>query len=47
MSEKSSGGSSVQLTPDQEYILRQHGTERPGSSPLNKEYRSGTYTCAG
>ncbi|TXH37914.1 MAG: peptide-methionine (R)-S-oxide reductase MsrB [Rhodospirillaceae bacterium] len=47
MIEKASFGLAAQLTPEQEYILRQHGTERPGSSPLNKEYRSGTYTCAG
>jgi peptide-methionine (R)-S-oxide reductase len=35
------------LTPDQYYILREEGTERPGTSPLNKEKRSGTYYCAG
>lgn len=35
------------LTPDQERILRQHGTERPGSSPLNDEKRAGAYHCAG
>lgn len=34
------------LTPQQFYVLRQHGTEVPGSSPLNKEYRKGTFTCA-
>jgi peptide-methionine (R)-S-oxide reductase len=34
------------LTPDQFYILRQKGTERPGSSPLNREKRRGTYLCA-
>ena len=28
-------------------ILRQEGTERPYSSPLNKEKRRGTYACAG
>src|SRR5437868_14994484 len=47
MSEKASCGSVNPLTAEQEYVLRQHGTERPGSSPLNKEYRNGTYTCAG
>ena len=46
MTEKAGCGSTAKLTAEQEYILRQHGTERPGSSPLNKEYRSGTYTCA-
>jgi peptide-methionine (R)-S-oxide reductase len=28
-------------------VLRKHGTERPGSSPLNREKRKGTYACAG
>ena len=28
-------------------ILRQEGTERPYSSPLNNEKRRGTFTCAG
>jgi peptide-methionine (R)-S-oxide reductase len=36
-----------ELTPDQFYVLRKHGTEAPGSSPLNKEHRRGTFTCAG
>lgn len=35
-----------QLTDDQYYILRQAGTERPFSSPLNKIYKKGTYICA-
>jgi peptide-methionine (R)-S-oxide reductase len=35
------------LTPAQYDILREHGTERPGSSPLNKEKRKGTFACAG
>ena len=35
------------LTADQYMILRHHGTERPGSSPLNKEKRKGTFACAG
>jgi peptide-methionine (R)-S-oxide reductase len=35
------------LTADQYMILRHHGTERPGSSPLNKEKRKGTFSCAG
>jgi peptide-methionine (R)-S-oxide reductase len=29
------------------YVLRQHGTERPYSSPLNAEKRAGAYHCAG
>lgn len=28
-------------------ILRREGTERPGSSPLNREKRAGIYACAG
>ena len=36
-----------QLTPAQYRVLRQAGTERPHSSPLNAEKRTGTYTCAG
>jgi peptide-methionine (R)-S-oxide reductase len=35
------------LTPAQYKVLRQHGTERPHSSPLNAEKRKGTYACAG
>jgi peptide-methionine (R)-S-oxide reductase len=35
------------LTPAQFKVLRQHGTERPGSSPLNGEKRKGTFACAG
>jgi peptide-methionine (R)-S-oxide reductase len=35
------------LTPAQYNVLRNHGTERPGSSPLNNEHRKGTYACAG
>lgn len=35
------------LTPDQFRVLRKHGTERAGTSPLDKEYSKGTYLCAG
>jgi peptide-methionine (R)-S-oxide reductase len=34
------------LTPEQYKVLRKHGTERPGTSPLNREKRAGTYMCA-
>jgi peptide-methionine (R)-S-oxide reductase len=37
----------AQLTPQQYDILRKQGTERPGSSPLLKEHRKGTFACAG
>ena len=35
------------LGPARFNILRQEGTERPYSSPLNKEKRRGIFTCAG
>ncbi len=35
------------LTPEQYQVLRQHGTERPGSCALNYEKRAGTFACAG
>jgi peptide-methionine (R)-S-oxide reductase len=35
-----------ELTPEQFRVLREHGTERPGSSPLNDEKRAGTFKCA-
>ncbi len=35
-----------QLTPEQYRILREHGTEPPGSSPLNREKRPGVFKCA-
>jgi peptide-methionine (R)-S-oxide reductase len=34
------------LTPEQFHVLREHGTERPGSSPLNYEKGTGTFHCA-
>jgi peptide-methionine (R)-S-oxide reductase len=35
------------LNPEQYRVLREHGTERAGASPLNKEKREGTFYCAG
>jgi peptide-methionine (R)-S-oxide reductase len=35
------------LTPEQFQVLRDHGTERAGTSALNHEKRSGTFSCAG
>jgi len=35
------------LTPEQFQVLREHGTERRGSSPLDKEKRAGRFVCAG
>lgn len=36
-----------ELTPAQYRVLRQHGTEPAGSSPLNHEKRAGEFLCAG
>ncbi len=36
----------VELTPEQYRVLREHGTERPGASPLNGEKRPGEFLCA-
>ena len=36
-----------ELTPEQYRVLREHGTERPGASPLNGEKREGVFACAG
>jgi peptide-methionine (R)-S-oxide reductase len=35
------------LNPPQFQVMRKHGTERAGTSPLNAEKRSGTFICAG
>ena len=35
------------LTPEQFRVLRKHGTERAGTSPLDKVYDEGTFVCAG
>ncbi len=35
------------LTPEQYQVLRRHGTEHAGTSPLNNEKRAGMYRCAG
>lgn len=35
------------LSPQAYRVLRQAGTEYPGSSPLNREHRAGTFSCAG
>ncbi len=36
-----------ELDPLQHHVLRDHGTERPFTSPLNHEKRTGTFRCAG
>jgi peptide-methionine (R)-S-oxide reductase len=35
------------LTPEQFRVLRKHGTERAGTSPLDKTYEAGIYKCSG
>jgi peptide-methionine (R)-S-oxide reductase len=35
------------LSPEAFRVLRQHGTERAGTSPLNAEKRAGTFACSG
>ena len=36
-----------ELDPMQYNVLREHGTERAGTSPLNDEKRAGAFVCAG
>jgi peptide-methionine (R)-S-oxide reductase len=45
--EKSDAEWRQQLDPAQYQVLRKHGTERAGTSPLNLEKRPGKFTCAG
>jgi peptide-methionine (R)-S-oxide reductase len=47
MAQKTDADWKETLTPEQFHVLREHGTERAGTSPLNLEKRSGTFTCAG
>ncbi len=35
------------LSPEAYHVLRKHGTERAGTSPLNGEKREGMFLCAG
>jgi peptide-methionine (R)-S-oxide reductase len=37
----------AQLTPEQYHTLREKGTERPYTGPLEFNFESGTYHCAG
>ncbi len=34
------------LSPDRYHVLREQGTESPGSSPLLEEHRTGVFRCA-
>jgi peptide-methionine (R)-S-oxide reductase len=47
MAQKTDADWKTTLTPEQFHVLREHGTERAGTSPLNQEKREGTFTCAG
>ncbi|HEX7416854.1 MAG TPA: peptide-methionine (R)-S-oxide reductase MsrB [Steroidobacteraceae bacterium] len=44
---KSDGEWQRELSREQFQVLREHGTERAGSSPLNLEKRPGMFRCAG
>lgn len=35
------------LTPEQYAVMREHGTERPGSCALLREKRAGIFSCVG
>ena len=35
-----------ELPPETFTVMREHGTERAGTSPLNQEHRPGMYACA-
>jgi peptide-methionine (R)-S-oxide reductase len=37
----------AELSPEAFKVLRKHGTERAGSSPLDKVYEPGSYSCSG
>jgi peptide-methionine (R)-S-oxide reductase len=37
----------AELSPQQYHVLREHGTEAPGTGALLHEKRTGTFACAG
>ena len=45
--EKSDSDWKRDLPPERYRVLRQHGTEPAGTSPLNHEKRKGEFLCAG
>jgi len=45
--EKAEAAWRAELSPEAFRVLRGHGTERAGTSPLNAEKRQGTFVCAG
>jgi len=44
--QKSDADWRCELTPEAYRVLRKHGTERAGTSPLDHETRAGTFSCA-
>ena len=47
MAQKTDDEWKTSLTAEQFHVLREHGTERAGTSALNLEKRPGTFRCAG
>ena len=47
MAQKTDDDWKASLTAEQFHVLREHGTERAGTSALNQEKRPGTFRCAG
>jgi len=45
--EKTEAEWKAQLSPEAYQVLRKHGTERAGTSPLDREKRQGVFECAG
>lgn len=45
--QKSEAEWKAELSPAAFRVLREHGTERAGTSPLNAEKRHGVFACAG
>jgi peptide-methionine (R)-S-oxide reductase len=45
--DKTDGDWRKSLSPEAYRVLREHGTERAFTSPLNDEKRTGMFTCAG
>jgi peptide-methionine (R)-S-oxide reductase len=46
MTQKTDTDWKATLSPEQFHVLREHGTEHRGSSPLLHEKRAGTFSCA-
>jgi peptide-methionine (R)-S-oxide reductase len=44
--EKTNADWAETLSPSEFHVLREHGTERAGTSPLNFEKRTGVFHCA-